>query len=80
MSAGYIIRKTKKDFRKGPVNGIKVYLKKKKKENCNMLMNKIEIFLKKKNKKRQYGHECYNNLPEDEKQRLVEYRKKLLAG
>ena len=28
---------------------------------------------RKKNKKCQYGHECYKNLPEDEKQRLVEY-------
>ena len=36
----------------------------------------IKVFLKKKKKKkRQYGHERYKNLPENEKQRLVEYRK-----
>ena len=29
-----------------------------------------------KEKKRQYGHERYKNLPQDEKQKLVEYRKK----
>ena len=27
-------------------------------------------------KRRPYGHEQYKNLPEDEKQRLIEYRKK----
>ena len=31
--------------------------------------------LKKKNLKRQYGSEKYKTLPEDKKQRLVEYRK-----
>ena len=30
----------------------------------------------KKEKKQQYGHKRYRNLPKDEKQRLVEYRKK----
>ena len=30
----------------------------------------------KKKKKQQYGREQYKNLPEDEKQKLVEYRKK----
>ena len=41
-------------------------------------MQGVKIFLKKKtkNKKNQYGCERYRNLPEDEKQRLVEYRKK----
>ena len=44
-----------------------------------MPMNNIEIFLKKKAyKKHQYGRECYRNLPEDEKQRLVENRKKII--
>ena len=80
MSAGYIIRKTKKDFRKGPVNGIKVYLKKKKKRKLQYAHEQNRNLSEEKNKKRQYEHECYNNLPEDEKQRLVEYRKKLLAG
>ena len=37
------------------------------------LMIDIEIFLKKK-QKRQYGRGCYENLSEDEKQKLVEYR------
>ena len=31
--------------------------------------------MKKKKKKQQYGCERYKNLPEDEKQKLVEYRK-----
>ena len=31
-----------------------------------------------KEKKWQYGHEWYKNLSEDEKQKLVEYRKKML--
>ena len=29
-----------------------------------------------KEKKQQYGHECYKNLSEKEKKKLVEYRKK----
>ena len=38
----------------------------------------IKIFQKKKkNKKQQYGCEDYKNLSEDEKQKLVEYRKKI---
>ena len=32
--------------------------------------------LLKEGKKWQYGHERYKNLPEDEKEKLVEYRKK----
>ena len=36
---------------------------------------KISVFLKKK-KKRQYGRERYKNLSEDEKRKLIEYRKK----
>ena len=42
-------------------------------------MKDIKIFLKMKNKqnqKRQYDRECYNNLSEEEKQELVEYRRK----
>ena len=40
-------------------------------------MKDIKVFLKKiKGKKQQYGSECYKNLPEDEKQKLAEYRKK----
>ena len=43
------------------------------------LVKDIKIFLKeKKQKKRQYGGECYKNLSEDKKQKLVEYRKNLL--
>ena len=32
----------------------------------------------KMNKKQQYGHEYYKNLQKDEKQKLVDYRKKIL--
>ena len=32
---------------------------------------RYKLFLKKKNKKHQYCRECYRNLPEDEKKRLV---------
>ena len=42
-----------------------------------MLVKDIKGFQKKKKeKKQQYGGERYKNLPEDEKQQLVEYRKK----
>ena len=34
------------------------------------------LFRERKKKKQQYGCELYENLPEDEKQRKVEYRKK----
>ena len=38
----------------------------------------MKVFLKKKkNKKQQCGHELCKNLPVDEKQKLVEYRKKI---
>ena len=41
-------------------------------------MKGIKIFLKKKKKKKQQdGHEHYNSLLEDEKQKLVEYRAKI---
>ena len=39
---------------------------------------KIKIFLKKKNKKKSCGCERYKNLSEDEKQRVIEYRKKIM--
>ena len=35
----------------------------------------IKIIQKKKNNKRKYGRDPYSNVPEDETQRLVEYRK-----
>ena len=38
--------------------------------------NNTERLQEKKEKKRQYGHEQYKNLPEDEKQKHVECRKK----
>ena len=42
-------------------------------------MKGIKIFLKKKkNKNCQYGREQYRNLPEDEYQKLVLYRKKVI--
>ena len=40
------------------------------------LVKGIKNFLKKKNKKREYGHEQDKNISEDEKQKLVEYRKR----
>ena len=41
------------------------------------LVKDINVFLrKKKKKKEQYGSERYKTLPEGEKQKLVEYRKK----
>ena len=41
------------------------------------LVKDIKVFLKKKKKKkRQYGPERYEKLSEDEKQKLVAYRKK----
>ena len=40
-------------------------------------MKDINIFLKKKNKKkRQYGRKRYKNLSENDKAKLVEFRKK----
>ena len=40
-------------------------------------MKDIKVFVRnKKKKKREYGHERYKNLAEDEKQKLTEYRKK----
>ena len=41
-----------------------------------MLVKDIKVFLKKKIKKQQNGCEQYKNLPENKKQKLVEYRKK----
>ena len=40
------------------------------------LVKGIKNFVKKKNKKREYGHEQDKNISEDEKQKLVEYRKR----
>ena len=40
------------------------------------LLKDIKIFLRKKSKKRQYGRERYKDLSENEKQKLVEYRRK----
>ena len=40
-----------------------------------MLVKNIEIFLKKRKKKWKHGGKLYENLPNNEKQRLVEYRK-----
>ena len=42
------------------------------------LVKDIKKFLRKKKKKeqRKYDHECYKNLSGDEKNKLIEYRKK----
>ena len=47
-------------------------------KNCTKkkLEKDTKIFLKKKKRKTQYGHECYENFSEDEKEKLFEYRKK----
>ena len=39
-------------------------------------MKDIKVFLRKKNKKRQNGQEQHKNLPEDEKQKFLEYIQK----
>ena len=41
-----------------------------------MLVKDVKIFLKKKNEKGEYGLTWYEKLSEDEKERLVEYRKR----
>ena len=51
-------------------------IKKVKKDYKKKLIKDIKVFLKKKKKKREDGRERYKNLVEDEKQKLVEYRKK----
>ena len=52
-------------------------IKKIKKDYKEKLVKDIKIFLKKKKKKKQqYGRECYENLSEDEKQKLAGHRKK----
>ena len=54
-------------------------LKKIKKNYKKKLMKDIKIFLKKKKKKKQqYGCECYKTLSEDEKNKLVVYRKNII--
>ena len=53
------------------------YYQENKKRLQKKVLKDIKIFLKKKKKKKQqYGCERYKNLSEDEKQKLVEYRKK----
>ena len=44
-----------------------------------MLLKDIKIFLKKKTRKKKCGCESYKNLPENEKNTLVEYRKKKMS-
>ena len=39
-------------------------------------MKDIKFFVKKKKKQQHYGCECYKNLSEHEKQKIVECRKK----
>ena len=45
-----------------------------------MLVKGIKIFLMKIKKKQQYGREQYKNLPEDEIQRLLDFRKIIKYG
>ena len=52
-------------------------LSRKTRKTTKKLVKDIKVLLKKKKKKSDiYGHERCKNLPEDEKQKLVEYRKK----
>ena len=55
-------------------NDIKISMKIAKKDYKERFVKDAKAFLKKKRKKGQYWREQYRNLPEDEKQRLVEYR------
>ena len=55
-------------------NDIKISMKIAKKDYKKRSVKDTKAFLKKKRKKGQYWREQYRNLPEDEKQRLVEYR------
>ena len=55
-------------------NDIKISIKIAKKDYKERFVKDTKAFLKKKRKKGQYWREQYRNLPEDEKQRLVEYR------
>lgn len=77
-----MLSKNKKRLVKGiaitsPVKDTVIFPKNKKTRNINMLVNNIEIFFKKrKTKKCKYSRERYENLPEYEKQRLAEYRKR----
>ena len=53
------------------------YYQENKKRPQKKLVKDIKIYLKKeRKKKRQYGRERYKKVLEDEKQNLVEYRKK----
>ena len=49
------------------------YYQKNKEKNVKRIIKYIKILL---NREREYGCEQYRNLSEDEKQRLVEYRKR----
>ena len=73
MFYNLLLKNTNKGFKKRHVKGIKVILNQKKSEKRHV--KGIKIFLKKKKKKVQYFPERYKNLPEDKKQRLVEYRR-----
>ena len=53
-------------------NDIKISIKIAKKDYKERFVKDTKAFLKKKRKKGQYWREQYRNLPEDEKQRLVE--------
>ena len=44
-------QKTKKDYKKWPVNGVQIYPKKKEKKNKSMALNDLKIFLKIKRKR-----------------------------
>ena len=67
-------KENKEEFQKKRlVKDVKIFPKKRKTNSTNMLVKDGEIFLARKNKKWKHGCEQYKNLPENEKQKLVEY-------
>ena len=60
-----------------PKNVSAKYYQENKERRQKQIVKDIKIFLRKEKKKRQqYGLERYENLSDDEQQKLVEYRKK----
>ena len=68
------LRKTKKSFEKKHAKDIKIFLKRKRGKK--KLETDTKIFLKRKNKKKRHYHRERNkNLPDEEKEKKVEYLK-----
>ena len=70
-----VSRVSKEAFKKSFVEGIKIFLKKKKTKNEDMHVKDIKIFLKrKKKKKRHYRRERHKNFSGYEKQKIAKCR------